>query len=86
MKKNINWFGSPLPKPAHFADSHLHPRVELDESPTPRQTRLPNSLIFHPLHQNASIYPDIRVSSPQQLPTKREKVEKNQIEEILVYS
>jgi hypothetical protein len=86
MKKNINWFGSPIAKPAHFADSHLHPHVELDESPIPRQARTRNSFSFHPPHHNGSLYPDLCVISPQQLITKREKAEKNQIEEILVYS
>jgi len=86
MKKNINWFGSPIPKPTHFANSHLHPCVELDESPTPRQTRQPNSFIFHPQLQNASLYPETRINSPQPLTIKREKVDNNQIGEILVYS
>lgn len=86
MKKSINWFSSPIPRPNHFADSNLHPQVELDESPTAKQPRSPNPLSYHTQLHHDSLRSEGHLTGHHSLASKQEKVEKHQINEILIYS
>jgi hypothetical protein len=86
MKKNINWFGSPIPIPTHFVHSNLNPKVELDESPTAKQPHSPNLLSYQNHLQNDSLHSEAHLNSRHSLTSKQEKIKKHQIDEILVYS